>query len=99
MVWRPHYLHVGQTCGALGWQPRGFGGAVFACWPNFLHCENHVETLFLPVAGVRMDDSTRHLGCGSSVPRRLEKRSLCPYQFHTGSGAPRGLSTIPSLPA
>ena len=23
-VWRLHYLHVGRTCRAVGWQPTGF---------------------------------------------------------------------------
>ena len=27
-VWRLHYLHVGRTCRAVGWQPTGFGGYI-----------------------------------------------------------------------
>ena len=27
-VWRLHYLYVGRTCRAEGWQPTGFGGYI-----------------------------------------------------------------------
>ena len=27
-VWRLHYLHVGRTYRAAGWQPTGFGGCI-----------------------------------------------------------------------
>ena len=27
-VWKLHFLHVGRTSGAVGWQPTGFGGYI-----------------------------------------------------------------------
>ena len=64
-VWRLHYLHVGRTCRAAGWQPTGPQGleaALFACWANLKGCRlaTYRECMLGELVGLQVGNLQGH---------------------------------------